>query len=72
MSDTVDKAKAWDTLAKRSAKITRLTARVKELEAALNRLTTRLYEDLDGGRKLRRGEVDKARAALTQPAEGGE
>jgi phage gp16-like protein len=35
MSDTVDKAKAWDTLAKRSAKITRLTARVAELEAEL-------------------------------------
>jgi hypothetical protein len=49
----------------RSDAIATLTARVKELEAALNRLTTRLYEDLDGGRKLRRGEVDKARAALS-------
>jgi hypothetical protein len=35
MSNTVDKAEAWDTLVKRSAKITALEARVKELEAAL-------------------------------------
>jgi hypothetical protein len=58
MSDTVDKAKAWDTLAKRSAKITRLTARVAELEGALEKINVG-----DGWAAL------IARAALTQPAE---
>lgn len=55
------------------AEYERLTARVKELEEGLGKLTARLYEDLDGGRKLRRAEVDKARALLSPaPEKGGE
>jgi len=35
-----------------------------KLRAALISLTNKAYNDFDGGRKLRRGDIDKARAAL--------
>lgn len=38
--------------------------RIEQLKAALRTLTTKLYADLDGGRKIRRYDVDRAAAAL--------
>ena len=37
---------------------------IVSLEKALRTLTTKLYADLDGGRKIRRYDVDKAAVAL--------
>ncbi len=37
---------------------------VERVSAALEDLTQKAYKDLDGGRKLRRGDVDRACAVL--------
>ena len=44
-------------------------ARIEQLEAALRKLTDRLEEDFSGMKPLRRYELEKARAALTEAAE---
>ena len=46
-----------------------LRAENAKLREALQRLVVRLDEDFSGVRTLRKGEVDKARAALAQKEE---
>jgi hypothetical protein len=43
-----------------------LRNQIAELVEALRRLTDRLTEDFDGGRKVRRGEIEKARAVIAK------
>lgn len=38
--------------------------RIKQLEDALQTLTTKAYADFDGGRKLRRSDIAKAQDVL--------
>lgn len=45
--------------------------RIETLEVALQTLTDKLYADFDGGRKLRRYDIDEARAALAGEKKDG-